>query len=116
MAKEYDMVPGATLALGLQKAALQSYVQRYTGTHVPAWTRTAAPNGNFYAPQYKDDAEWLEKTLFPVVFKKGGMQLASGNDVHCQSNTPSFPWGNWLDAPFVRGTPVPADSMLPTIN
>ena len=111
MTKEYDMIPGATLSPALQQDALRSFVHRYTGNHVPSWTRKEAPNGTFYAPQYESDKEWLEKTMFPVVFKKGDMQLASGKDVHCQSNTPSFPWGQWLDAPFKAGTPLPAKSV-----
>lgn len=111
MTKEYDMIPGSTLSPELQQAALRSFVHRYTGNHVPHWTQKAAPNGNFYAPQYTDDKEWLEKTTFPVVFKKSGMQLASGSDVHCQSNTPSFPWGEWLNAPFKVGVAMPVKSV-----
>lgn len=110
MTKEYDMVPGTTLSAALQREMVRSFAQRYTGEHVPEWTKKAAQNGSFYAPQYKDDAEWLSKTLFPMVFKQGVMQLAKGHNVHCQSNTPSFPWGNWLDKPFVPGTPAPAQS------
>ena len=110
MTKEYDMLPGATLPTALQQDALRSFVHRYTGNHVPEWTRKAAPNGNFYAPQYKDDKEWLAKTSFPVEAKRGVMQIASGKDVYCQSNTPSFPWGEWLDAPFKPGTPLPTPS------
>ena len=114
MSKEYDMVPGATLSPKLQQDVLSSFAQRYTGNHVPQWTKKPAPNGNFYAPQYTNDQEWLEKTMFPVVFKKSDMQLASGADVYCQSNTPTFPWGEWLDAPFEAGTPVPAKT--PALN
>lgn len=114
MTKEYDMIPGATLSPELQQDALRSFVHRYTGNHVPQWTNKPAPNGNFYAPQYTNDKEWLENTTFPVVFKKSGMQLASGSDVYCQSGKPPFPWGEWLDAPFKAGTPLPAES--PTLN
>lgn len=106
MAKDYDMIPGNELPIGLRDAALRSYTHRYTGEHIPAWTRKAAPNGNFYAPQYQNDAEWMAKTLFPVENKGGALQLASGKDVHCQSNNPSWPWGQWLDAPFKKGTPM----------
>ena len=106
MTKDYDMLPGATLSPALQQDALRSFVHRYTGNHVPAWTQKAAPNGSFYAPQYVDDKEWLEKTMFPVEVKRGETVLASGKDVHCQSNTPSFPWGQWLDTPFKPGTPL----------
>ena len=108
MAKDYDMLPGTTLPLALRNDALRSFVNRYTGEHVPAWSSKAAPNGSFYAPQYQNDAEWSAKTLFPVEHKGGQMQLASGKNVHCQSNDQSWPWGKWLDAPFKAGTPVPS--------
>lgn len=114
MTKDYDMLPGATLSPALQQDALRSFVHRYTGEHVPAWSQKEAPNGSFYAPQYVNDKEWLEKTMFPVEIKRGETQLASGQDVHCQSNTPSFPWGQWLDVPFKKGMSLPSEA--PALN
>ncbi len=108
MPKNIDMIPGTSLAPKLQQDALNSFVHRYTGEHVPSWSKEKAPNGKHYAPQYQNDAEWLSKTLFPVVTDKQGlMSIQRGNDVHCMSNQASFPWGQWLDQPFKKGMPVP---------
>ena len=99
------LIPGFELSPQLQQEALRAFTHRFTGEHVPMWSRDAAPNGSFYAPQYADDQEWLSKTLFPVT---AAGRLVRGNNVHCESTKPSFPWGTWLDKPFVRGTPLPA--------
>ena len=115
MTKEYDMVPGVELSPSLRQRALQSYSHRFTGTHMPAWTKKAAPNGKFYSPQYKDDTEWLKNTMFPVVYEKGHVTLASGNDAYCHSSSPSFPWGEWRTEPFKAGTPLPVKTVAPEL-
>lgn len=114
MPKNYDMIPGDQLPFALKDDARRSFSLRYTGEHVPDWSKKAAPNGSFYAPQYQTDAEWMSKTLFPVTTKHGQMQLTEGKNIHCQSMSPSFPWGQWLDTPFQKGTPIPVAS--PTLG
>ena len=105
MTKEYDMVVGSELPHFVQQDALSSFVHRFTGEHIPAWSKEAAPNGRFYAPQYRNDQEWLQHTLFAVNTKKDTVCLAHGKDVYCQSNNPTWPWGQWLDNPFSKGFP-----------
>lgn len=78
--------------LTLAQAKAQ-YPHRYTVEHVPAWARKAANNGKYYAPQCATDAEWYDNTLF-----HGESELASRN--HCYSSQPSWPMGQWLDAPL----------------
>lgn len=116
MPKNYDMIPGDQLSLALKNEALRAYSMRYTGEHVPDWSKKAAPNGSFYAPQYQNDAEWLSKTSFPVTTKQGELQLAQGNNIHCQSIQASFPWGQWLDTPFQKGTPLPSADQAPGLG
>ena len=74
--------------------AKAAYVHRYTMEHVPAWARRPAPNGKFYAPQFRTDREWFEATLFPPA-----------NPFHkrnCHTGNQSWPLGQWLDKPFGR--------------
>ena len=72
------------------------YVHRYTMEHVPQWARAAAPNGKHYAPQFKTDREWYEKTLFA-----GESKMANKNS--CHTSGQSWPLGQWLDTPYSRG-------------
>jgi hypothetical protein len=75
--------------------ARAQYPHRYTMEHVPAWARKPCEgNGKYYAPQYRTDAEWYEKTAFPG---EGGIDR---REDHCMSNAPSWPLGQWLDAPY----------------
>jgi hypothetical protein len=80
--------------------ARRRYPHRFTMQHVPAWARQPCGNGRFYAPQYRSDAEWYARTLFP------GEGDVSGSSKYCQSGEPSWPLGQWLDAPYrVGGAP-----------
>ena len=81
------------LKLPIEKAR-QMYVHRYTVEHIPAWASSPAPNGKFYAPQYRSDAEWYENTLFPP------HNPLSRTD--CQSNGQTWPMGQWLDKPYIH--------------
>jgi hypothetical protein len=74
--------------------AKRRYVHRYTMEHVPAWSQTAAPNGKFYAPQYRSDKEWFEASRFPPD------PICYGSD--CYSSGQTWPLGQWLDAPYRR--------------
>lgn len=76
--------------------ACARYVHRYTMEHVPAWAQKRAENGLFYAPQYRNDAEWYERTLFY------GEPGHYGTKNECCSAGQSWPLGQWLDAQFVN--------------
>lgn len=75
------------------EAAKAQFVNRYTMENVPRHAQTPAANGKFYAPQYASDKEWYDRTFF-----KGENELATAR--HCYSTNPSWPVGQWLDAPF----------------
>ena len=104
-----EMLYGHQLSPALRREALAAFVHRYTAEHVPSWSRTPAPNGRHYAPQYRSDREWLDKTRFPITRSRQGIRLKSGsnpsNTTYCESNDPSWPYGQWLDRPFNRETP-----------
>ena len=108
-----EMLYGQQLSPALRREALAAYAHRYTAEHVPSWSRTPAPNGRHYAPQYRSDGEWLDKTRFPITRSSQGIRLKSGsstrnttrNTINCESNDPSWPYGQWLDRPFNRETP-----------
>lgn len=102
---EAEMLHGHQLAPALRREALAAYVHRYTAEHVPSWSRKPAPNGRHYAPQYQNDSEWLDKTRFPITRSIQGIRLQSGSSIYCESNDPSWPYGQWLDRPFNRQTP-----------
>lgn len=73
------------------------YVHRYTMEHVPEWARAPlASNGKYYAPQYRSDAEWYEKTAFP------GERGIDPSEDACMSTGQTWPLGQWLDAPYKR--------------
>ncbi|MBV5347334.1 DUF1738 domain-containing protein [bacterium] len=102
---EPEMLYGHQLSPALRREALAAFVHRYTAEHAPSWSRTPAPNGRHYAPQYLSDREWLDKTRFPITHSGLGIRLKSGSTIHCESNDPSWPYGQWLDRPFNRQTP-----------
>lgn len=74
--------------------ARAQYVHRFTCEHIPAWVHKRAPNGKFYAPQYRNDAEWYENTIFP------GEQGHPRKEDHCMSDGQTWPLGQWLDSPY----------------
>jgi hypothetical protein len=76
--------------------ARAQYPHRYTLDHVPDWARKPCGNGKYYAPQYRSDAEWYEKTVFP------GEGHISARAKFCESNGQTWPLGQWLDAPYKR--------------
>ena len=79
--------------------AKAAYVHRYTMEYVPEWAKQQAPNGRYYAPQYRTDAEWFANTLFPP----NNPVARSKRDTSCFSTNQSWPLGHWLDAPFQKG-------------
>jgi len=119
-----EMLYGHQLSPALRLEALAAFVHRYTAEHVPSWSRTPAPNGRHYAPQYQSDSEWLEKTRFPITRSGQGIRLKSGsnngnttrNTIHCESNDPSWSFGQWLDRPFNRQTPPQGNNGNDTNN
>lgn len=72
--------------------AKSRYPYRYTMEHVPAWAKTSAPNGKYYAPQYTSDQEWYARTAFPP------NNPYSRSDCHSTGQT--WPLGQWLSKPF----------------
>lgn len=71
------------------------YVHRFTMEHMPAWARKPADNGKFYAPQYRTDREWYDNFIFV-----GQDGTRAGEQ---RSTNESWPLGQWLDAPYVKG-------------
>jgi len=75
------------------KRACAKYTNRFTMEHVPEWAKwPTAPNGKFYAPQYRSDKEWFDNTKFPpdpACFK-----------TDCHSTNQTWPLGRWLDHRF----------------
>lgn len=82
-----------TRPLTFEQAKAQ-YVHRYTAEHVPAWARTPH-NGRYYAPQFRNDREWYDNTLF-----YGESELATRK--YCYTSGQTWPLGQWLDAPYSR--------------
>ena len=81
-----EYVNGADLPASLQREAKARYVHRFTGDNVPAWTRAPRPCGNPYPLQFRNDADWLANTDFPVT--KAGRLAARPSD--CRSR-PTWP-------------------------
>jgi hypothetical protein len=78
------------------------YLHRYTMEYMPAWAHHSC-NGKFYAPQYANDLEWYEATVFP------GEPKHYGPRTHCNSAKQSWPLGHWLEAAFNGGRRVRHD-------
>lgn len=77
--------------------AKSRYTNRYTGEHRPLWALSPAPNGKFYAPQFRNDAEWYANTTFPGDHNH---QAAYVGDTACHTSGETWPLGKWLEAPF----------------
>lgn len=91
------MVRGDLLPERLQADALRSYLHRYTRENVPLWARKPRDDGRPYPVQFASDAEFLARSLFPVMIRKGGKlgEHTKAGRAHCHSS-PSWPDG--LDA------------------
>jgi hypothetical protein len=76
--------------------AKAQYTHRFTMEHVPVWAILRAPNGKYYAPQYRSDKEWYDNTLFA-----GESELATKEA--CYTANQSWPLGQWLDQPYQKG-------------
>lgn len=74
--------------------AKRLYVHRFTLEHVPVWARKPRPNGTFYAPQFRSDAEWYANTLFP------GEGYVSRRSRYCETSGQTWPLGQALTAPL----------------
>lgn len=77
-----NMKLGTELSEADQKHALAAYVHRSTREHRPFWYR------GFDKVCFKDDAEWLANTRFPVT-KAGRIDRRA---YRCESN-PTWPDG-----------------------
>lgn len=79
--------------------AKAQYVHRFTMEHVPAWARSGAPAGRYYAPQFRSDAEWYANTLFPGEHHP---MAPRKRERHCYTSGQTWPLGRWLTAPYRR--------------
>lgn len=82
--------------LTLQQAQSR-YPHRFTMEHVPQWARQVRRDGTYYAPQYRSDAEWFERTVFPGEPRH---IPAHKRDTSCMSLAQTWPLGQALPAPF----------------
>lgn len=78
------------------QSARNTYTNRYTMEHVPAWAKIPCDNGKFYAPQFASDLEWYENTKFP------GEKGLHGNSKHCYTSGQRWPLGQWLDSSYIK--------------
>ena len=78
---------GSTLSPALQDEVKRKFVNRFTGEHRPAWANQPRQDGRPYPVQFKDDADWLNGTLFHIT-DAGKLHKRSG----CQSS-PTWPDG-----------------------
>jgi hypothetical protein len=78
---------GSELSLTDKQRVLCQFVNRHTMEHVPAWAKETWRDGKPYPPQYRTDAEWLERTFFNV--RKDG--TLSDNSISCYSTDPTYP-------------------------
>lgn len=86
--------------------ACAQYVHRFTMEHVPAWTRVkCSGTAKHYAPQFRSDREWYEHTLFPG---EPGHPAESARVRWCYTTKPTWPLGQWLDAPYDVRQAVPS--------
>lgn len=76
---------GSDLPKRLQDEALAKYVHRHTGDHPASWAQQPMPNGKAYPLHFKDDADWLAHTKFPI---KGRPMVLDNGD--CWSS-PTYP-------------------------
>lgn len=75
--------------------ACVKYPHRFTCEHVPAHASDISGDSyRYYAPQYLDDREWYERTIFP------GECGLSPRESHCMSSQQTWPMGQWLLAPY----------------
>jgi hypothetical protein len=73
--------------------AKSMYPHRYTMEHVPRWALKPCSNEKWYAPQYRNDKEWYDNTVFPP---------ESGFRTSCVSSGQTWPLGHWLDTPYKK--------------
>lgn len=77
--------------------AKRMYVHRFTMEHVPAWARKVRVDGTYYAPQYRSDREWFERTLFGKEAREYGAPRGS-----CMSLNQTWPLGKALPEPYKK--------------
>ena len=83
--------------------ACAQYLNRYTMDHQPEWTREMFDgNGKFYAPHFRSDQEWYDRTTFP------GERGHKGDRTNCHTTGQTWPLGKWLDTPYALRTRAPA--------
>lgn len=84
-----EYVKGSELSVALQREACAGYVHRYTGDHVPAWARKEWKDGQPYPLQFRDDADWLANTEFPIT--KAGQLAKQPGDCFSRPTWPNNP-------------------------
>lgn len=91
-------VKGSQLKPEAKREALARFVHRFTMESVPQWSRRAFSQPIvgpplYYSPQYRSDAEWLERTVFAITDKRG--DLSKGGQF-CYSRDHTWPLGKFL--------------------
>lgn len=89
-------VKGTDLSPSDQRAALMRYVHRYTAEHVPTWALKPRATGDYCAPQFRSDVEWLENTTFRTHVVGGRTRLGG----ECETTGQTWPFGKSLPAPY----------------
>lgn len=80
---------GTDLSARAKRDALGSFLHRFTADFCPEWARS----GNYYKyPHFKDDADWLENSLF-YIRDDGELDQRYS---HCMS-TPTWPNGKGIN-------------------
>lgn len=97
---------GSELSPDQQRAALARFVHRFTGEHVPEWSKRPWKDGKTYPLQFKDDADWLAHTRF-VVTPSGRL---------CNRATSCYSCPTWPNNPELRtGSQLPPHDMATSI-
>lgn len=84
--REQEWKLGSELSDESKRYVLAAFCHRFTGQHRPAWAKEEWKDGKPYPLQFKDDADWLAHTRFPVT-KAGEVDQRAG---YCES-TPTWP-------------------------
>lgn len=77
--------------------ACAMYVHRFTMEHIPTWATRATSGGWYYAPQFSNDREWYDATMFPG---EPGFPLPRTREVYCYTANQTWPLGQWLKKPY----------------
>lgn len=78
---------GTELSRNEQQYVKSAYTHRFTGDNKPVWAYGEWEDGKQYPLQFKDDADWLAHTYFPIN-KDGTVNRRQSADCY---STPTWP-------------------------